>query len=115
MWTVESKDRNTQAQISISDKNRDGEYETSWSGYVTLAGGKCTAHQMAKDVGLKKGDRIRLIRVDERSSYNKETKVKSYYHTVFEFEKVDNNGSGKPDVKPASQHTTQDTGDNDPF
>lgn len=102
VWGVETNDRGTQVQISISDKDRNGEYQTSWRGYVTMAGGKCTAQNMAKN--LKKGDRIKLVSIDQRNRYDAEKKREYYYNTVFEFENVQsgNGGSGNSSSKPAS-------------
>lgn len=119
VWSVEDKGRYSLVQLSISDKNRDGEYETSWSSYVTFAGGKCTAHQMVKDLGLKRGDRIRITSTDERSTYNKETKEKRFYHTVFEFEPVENNGGqkqgGKTEQPRKASAEDAAVGSDDPF
>lgn len=121
VWSVEDKGGYMKVQLSISEKNRTtGEYETIWGDYVNFSGGKCAAYQKAKDFGLKRGDRVRILSADQRNRYDKDAKTKYYNTAVFDFEMADsannggNNNGGAQAQSSAPASTPYNTED-DPF
>jgi len=113
VWSVEDKGNFTKVQMSTSSKNREtGEYETDWNDFASFVGG---AHKLAKSIGLKKQDRIKIVGGDEKNRFDKESKRKYYNHVVFEFEPV-NNGNGGGKTETASSVSTSAGGtEEDPF
>jgi len=82
IWEVTpEKEFSTKLQISISRKNKDGEYEQDFSGFV-YANGTGAAKKAAQ---LQKKDRIRLGDVDVTTTYNKEKKVTYTNYKVYSF------------------------------
>ena len=82
VWEVTpEKEFSTKLQISISRKNKDGEYEQDFSGFV-YANGTGAAKKAAQ---LQKKDRIRLGDVDVTTTYNKEKKVTYTNYKVYNF------------------------------
>ena len=114
IWSVEDKGNYTKVQMSTSSKNREtGEYETDWSDFASFVGG---AHKMAKEIGLKKQDRIKIVGGDEKNRYDKASNRKWYNHVVFEFESADSNkGSVKTDAAQTVAAASSGGADEDPF
>lgn len=97
VWEVEPvKDTITKCKITTRTKNRDGEYETDFSGYVSFVG---TANAK-RAAGLRERDRIKLGRVATKNKYNKDKKIMYWDCVVFDFEMSDAN--------PASESKTED-------
>lgn len=95
VWEVTKREEHyTEARVSSSKKNKDGEYETDFSGFVRFVG---DAHKAAKD--LKDGDRIRVQACDTTNSYDK-AKDKTYWNcTIFKFD----NGEGNAEENDNTQ------------
>lgn len=86
VWSVECFERYSKANISSSRKNREtGEYETDFSGFVTLIG---SAHKKAVDLGG--GERIKITACDVTTKYDKGKGIKYTNFTVFDWEPADN-------------------------
>lgn len=87
----EVKDRNgfKSVRLAISRKNKDGEYETDFSGYTTFFG---TAG--AKADKLKERDRIQLGDVDVSTFYDKDKNITYTNYKVFDFDFSDEVGDG---------------------
>lgn len=82
IWDVEpGKGNFTKVRLSVSRKNKDGEYEQDFSGFCTFIG---TAH--AKAAKLKKKDRIKLGDVDVSTVYDAEKNREYVNYKVFDFE-----------------------------
>lgn len=86
VWRVESISPTlTKAQLSISRKNKDGEYETDFGAYVAFIGTAAAA----KAARLNDKDRIKLGDVDVSTKYDKEKKIMYTNFKVFSFETED--------------------------
>ena len=95
VWSAESvSDTVTKLRISTSRKNRDGEYETDFSGFVTVYG----TSPAARAAKLKERDRIKLGDVEVSTRYDKEKNITYTNYKMFSFEKADFKGN-----KPAPQ------------
>jgi len=82
VWGIESGKGNfTKVRLSISRKNKDGEYEQDFAGFCTFIG---TAH--AKANKLKERDRIQLGDIDVSNTYDAEKKKEYVNYKVFDFE-----------------------------
>ena len=101
-------------RIAISRKNKDGEYENDFSGYVTFFG---TA--AAKADRLKERDRIQLGDVDVGNFYDKEKNTTYTNYKVFDFDFADevnppqSSSAGKSSPKAAFDVDAGTEGDND--
>lgn len=92
VWSVEpGKGNFTKVRLSISRKNKDGQYEQDFAGYCTFIS---QAH--AKAARLKEKDRIKLGDVDVSNSYDKDKQKEYVNFKVFDFEMADAAGSTKP-------------------
>ncbi len=92
VWSVEpGKGNFTKVRLSISRKNKDGQYEQDFAGYCTFIS---QAH--AKAARLKEKDRIKLGDVDVSNLYDKEKQKEYVNFKVFDFEMADAAGSSKP-------------------
>lgn len=93
IWSVEpGKGNFTKVRLSVSRKNKDGQYEQDFTGFCTFIS---QAH--AKAARLKERDRIKLGEVDVSNSYDKERKKEYTNFKVFDFEMADTaGGSAKP-------------------
>lgn len=92
VWSVEpGKGNFTKVRLSISRKNKDGQYEQDFAGYCTFIS---QAH--AKAARLKEKDRIKLGDVDVSNSYDKDKQKEYVNFKVFDFEMADVAGSAKP-------------------
>lgn len=78
----------TDVRISISRKNRNGEYETDFSGFVRFIG---DAHTGA--AYLVERSRIKIGECDVTNRYDKEKKVTYTNFAVFSFEDADGNNT----------------------
>lgn len=94
VWEVKPVfDTNTKCRISISKKNKDGEYETDFSGYVSFVGTVAAK----KAATLKEGDSIQLGDVDVSTKYDSDKNVTYYNFKCFSFDLADS--------KPANNNT----------
>lgn len=97
VWEVKPVfDTNTKCRISISRKNKDGEYEQDFSGFVAFVGTAAAK----KAACLKEGDRIKLGDVDMTTKYDKEKDTTYYNFKCFSFELADeanNTSTAAPD------------------
>lgn len=90
VWEVKPVfDTNTKCRISISRKNKDGEYEQDFSGFVAFVGTAAAK----KAACLKEGDRIKLGDVDMTTKYDKEKETTYYNFKCFSFEMADEAGN----------------------
>lgn len=114
VWSVEpGKGNSTKVRLSTSRKNKDGEYETDFSGFCTFIG---NAH--AKSGQLKERDRIKLGGTDVTTWYSKEKDKEYVTYKVFDFEKADSaNGTSAPaaSAKTKPDFTEGETDDDLPF
>ncbi len=111
VWSVEQGAGNfTKVRLSISRKNKNGEWEQDFAGYCMFIG---TAH--AKAEKLREKDRIRLGEVDVSNFYDKEKKKEYTNFKVFDFEFAD--ASDKPAAKRVESNPVEgDVGDDEaPF
>lgn len=89
VWETKPGNGNwTDVRLSISRKNRDGEYETDFSGFVRFIG---DAHTGAAHLGEK--SRIKIGECDVTNRYDKEKKVTYTNFAVFSFEDADGNNA----------------------
>lgn len=102
VWRVESISPTlTKAQLSISRKNKDGDYEQDFGSYVAFIGTAAAA----KAARLTDKDRIKLGDVDVSTKYDKEKKIMYTNFKVFSFETEDefngtkNNAEAKAEAK----------------
>ena len=76
VWKIfpknEKDQKYTSVQLSTSRKQKDGSYQTDFSGYVRMVG---DAEEKAKE--LEAMDRIKMLKVGVANYYNKELKKKS--------------------------------------
>ena len=94
VWSVEPKSETfVKARISTSRKNKQtGEYESDFSGFVSFVG-TVAAKRAAS---LKEKDRIKLLKVDVSSRYDKENDRTYTNYNIFDFETQSGNaGSNK--------------------
>lgn len=104
VWKVDNTGKFPKAQISISRKKDDGEYETRFSEWVVFYG-------KAKDKAteLCENDRIKILSCGVENWFSKETEKKYYSFMVFDYENagtadsVKTEVSKKPETKPASE------------
>lgn len=83
VWDVTPiSDRKTKLRVSISRKNKEGEYLQEFSDFPVCLGTACAA----KAARLKPGDVIKLGDVDVSNNYNKERKITYYDFKIFSFE-----------------------------
>lgn len=99
IWDVTPiSDTSTKLRLSISRKNKSGEFEEDFSGFV-LAIGTANAAKAAK---LAKGDRIKLGDVDVSTKYDRDSKITYVNYKMFSFEQSDGAGStaqtSRPDI-----------------
>lgn len=110
VWRVEPvSDTKTRLRVSINRKNRNGEYEQDFSGFITAVGSAAASHA-AK---LKEGDRIKLGDVDVTTFYSKEKEREYTTFKVFSFEDMDVSGkssSKKPAVDEGDAEPDEDSG-----
>lgn len=95
VWEVSNKgDRFTKIRVSTSRKDKDGEYFTDFSGFVSLVG---DAHKKAGQIekALKNADRVRIKfgATDTTNTYKQEEKREYVNYTLFDFEMADSSGS----------------------
>jgi hypothetical protein len=110
VWDVDQiSDRKVKLRVSISQKQKDGEYLQDFSDFPVCLGSAC-ANQASR---LKRGDVIKLGDVDVSNRYDKEKKVTYYDFKIFSFEKVDSHGSS-PDNKAAPVKSKKPVDDVEP-
>ncbi len=101
VWRVESISPTlTKAQLSISRKNKDGEYEQDFGSYVAFIGTAAAA----KAARLTDKDRIKLGDVDVSTKYDKEKKIMYTNYKVFSFETEDEFNGAKATPKPEEKN-----------
>ena len=97
VWETKPGNGNwTDVRLSISRKNRDGEYETDFSGFVRFIG---DAHTGAAYLGEK--SRIKIGECDVTNRYDKEKKVEYVNYKVFGFEMADGSTPAANTTTPA--------------
>jgi len=108
VWKVESISPTlTKAQLSISRKNRDGEYEQEFSSFVAFIGTSAAS----KAARLTDKDRIKLGDVDVSTKYDKEKKVLYTNFKIFSFETEDEFNGGKSENKSEASVETKNEPD----
>lgn len=107
VWSVESGKGNfTKVRLSISRKNKDGQYEQDFAGFCTFI-----AQAHAKACQLKERDRIKLGDVDVSNTYDKEKQKEYVNFKVFSFEMADSTDTaGQAKMSPVANPTE---GEND--
>lgn len=91
VWEVTNKgDKFTKIRVSTSRKNKDDEYYTDFSGFVSLVG---EAHKKAGKIeaALKNSDRVRIKfgATDTTNNYKKDEGREYVNFTLFDFEMAD--------------------------
>lgn len=92
------------AEMSISRKNADGEYQTDWSDKFVRAVGN--AAKQIESGAIKKGDRVQIGSCDVTNFFSKEKERVYTTYTVFEFTVPDN---AKKSEKTASKTKSSST------
>ena len=100
IWSVQPiSDTLTKASISADGKNRDGNFEKDFSGFVTFVG---TANAKKAAV-LKPRDHIIIGDCEVKMTYDEEKKPKYTNFNIFSFEMAEN--KGKSDTKASGTHS----------
>lgn len=87
IWEVEDKGKYSVCNVSASKKNKEGNYEQTFSNkFVRFIG---QAHETVRN--MKKGDSVKLIEFEVTSKYDSE---KNTTYTNFLVYKVENGNSG---------------------
>lgn len=108
-WSVkEGKGNSLRVRLSVSRKNKEGEYEQDFSGFCTFIG---TAKVKAER--LKPKDRIKLGDVDVSTWYNKEKGVEYVTYKVFDFEMADAHDTPSSSSNKLDSVDNPEEGDND--
>lgn len=99
-WNVQREsERYVDVQISTSRKNKDGNYETDFSGIVRLVG-KALENYRAKGVVPNRDNkvvlRMQIVRCGVSSTYDSEKKTTFFNFTVFEAEFPDSQRQQAP-------------------
>ena len=81
VWEIKENNGYLEGRISISRKNKEGNYVPDFQGFVTFLGEATNKAQF-----LSGGETIRLLRTDVSNSYNKETQREYVRYKVFDFE-----------------------------
>lgn len=97
VWTVEDKGNYSNVKLTTSRKDKDGNYQTDFSGFVRFIG---EAHKVADQ--LKEKDRIKIGDVDVTQTYNKETQKTYTNFALFTFEMADGVKKTDPPAKKES-------------
>lgn len=104
VWKVEPISPTlTKAQLSISRKNKDGEYEQDFGSYVAFIGTSAAA----KAARLTDKDRIKLGDVDVSTKYDKEKKIMYTNFKVFSFETMAEANGDKPEHTNKAEEKTE--------
>jgi hypothetical protein len=117
IWDVTPvSDRKTKLRVSISMKNKEGEYVQEFSDFPVCLGSACAS----KAARLKKGDVIKLGDVDVSNRYDKEKRITYYDFKIFSFEPANHDGgssmpSGRANTKPVDELEPDPTEDPLPF
>lgn len=106
IWSIDHKEKYSEANISTSKKKPDGTYEVDFQfGFVRLIG---HAHELAKTLklptmeeaknmapGTNKGIAIRVTNCDVTNTYSSKDKKTYTNHVIFDFELPDSNTETK--------------------
>lgn len=96
IWEVEDKGKYSVCSVSASKKNKDGNYETTFSNkFVRFIG---QAHEVVKN--MKKGDSVKLIEFEVNNKYDSEKKTTYTNFLVYKVEDTSNGGNTKPASTP---------------
>ena len=98
VWDVDPKEKYTNAKVSTSTKNPDGEYETDFSDIIRFVK---DAHTKAKSLSPR--DKIYLKGIILTNRYDKETKRKFTNITATDFDVVFGNRGKQEQEKPVEQ------------
>lgn len=86
VWSVEPmSEACTKLRLSTSHKNREGEYEQDFSGYVLV----CGSAPAAMAAHLQEGSRVRLGETEVTTTYDKASKRQYTNFKVFSLESAD--------------------------
>lgn len=80
----------TKGRISISRKNDQGTYDADFEEYVMFIGTSAAN----KALQLKPKDRIRLLRVDSTTTYDRAKNTKYHDYKIFDFENANTPDNG---------------------
>lgn len=107
VWSVQPiSDTLTKVNLSSDGKNRDGNYEKDFSGFVGFIG---TANAK-KAMGLKAKDHIVLGDCEVKMTYGEDKKPKYTNYNVFSFEMAENKGGSGSSSVGSSQQKASDEG-----
>jgi hypothetical protein len=81
IWSVEDKGKYSNVKLTTSKKNKDGTYQTDFSGFVRFIG---TAHENAPS--LKEKDHIKIGDIDVTQTYDKESQKTYTGFALFSYE-----------------------------
>lgn len=94
VWETKEGNGNwTDVRLSISRKNREGDYETDFSGFVRFIGEASTKAQNLGDRA-----RIKIGECDVTNRYDKEKGVTYTNFAVFNFEEADGNSEASSGI-----------------
>lgn len=112
VWSIEPGQGNfTKVRLSVSRKNKDGEYEQDFAGLCTFIG---TAH--AKAAKLKERDRIQLGDIDVSTKYDSVKKKEYVNYKVFDYDYAANVTTPDGAACVANSNLTEDDEDEEsPF
>lgn len=112
VWKVDNSGKFPKAQISISRKKDDGEFETRFSDWVVFYG---KAKDKASD--LCENDRIKILSCGVENWFNKETEKRYYSFMIFDYENAGTSESSrtttdsKTETKPETEAEVNDDDD----
>ena len=112
VWKVDNSGKFPKAQISISRKKDDGEFETRFSDWVVFYG---KAKDKAAD--LCENDRIKILSCGVENWFNKETDKRYYSFMIFDYENAgtsessNTTTSNKAETKPVAEAEVNDDDD----
>lgn len=95
-YVVQSSDKFTRVNISISKKGQDGNYKTDWSGIMTFIGkakSKIDSMNLPTDKEHKSATRIRIRNGEVTTTYDKAKNANYTNYAVFDFEEMGESNS----------------------
>lgn len=111
VWSVQPvSDTMTKISLSSNGKNRDGEWEKDFSGFVAFIGTACAKRAAA----LKERDFIVLGDCEVKMTYDEENKPKYTNFNVFSFEIAENKGKSSDSTTQSHQKKSDEGIDHNP-
>lgn len=83
---IDKHEKYAEVQVTTSKKNKEGQYETDFTGKVRFVG---EAFNKIKDIELAEKDRIKLLEVEVTNKYDKERRTTYTNYVCWDFECVD--------------------------